>query len=277
MSLKFDCDFNFVAENQYFMKYSFIYLLTFVLAIYEVGCGAHSPKHGHGIVAPHWTYDGEEGAEHWSNLCQDFRNCSEGLHQSPIDIETVQLKEVFSYGLNFRYHASNVDVVNNGHTIEVDVDEKNELLVEDRIFELKQFHFHEPAEHRLDGVLFPMEMHLVHVDTSGRLAVVGIFIKEGYPNPTLDEIWQQLPEKPEHHEHVGHPIELTKLFPMGHSFFHYEGSLTTPPCTEGVQWFILKEPLTLSKGQIGKFVKLYHGNSRPPQAINNRTIETTTN
>ncbi|MBK8564326.1 MAG: carbonic anhydrase family protein [Saprospiraceae bacterium] len=223
------------------------------------------PKDSH-----HWDY---QHADAWANLCQEFKQCAEGNHQSPIDIETVELKEVPGSGLGFRYHASLVDVQNNGHTIEVDIEEPNSLELSGKSFQLKQFHFHEPSEHRLDGVLFPMEMHLVHADTAGHLAVIGIFIKEGHPNEALDEIWRQMPTHPHEHVHAPHALDLAKLFPEGHSFFHYEGSLTTPPCTEGVQWFVLKEPLTLSKQQIETFRRLYHGNNRPVQAANHRAVE----
>ncbi len=251
-----------------------------ILTVAAIGllwsCSGHSDDHLHGN-APHWSYAGEADANHWANLCQEFKQCAEGDHQSPIDIETIRLKEVPGSGLAFRYHPSPVDVQNNGHTIEVDIEDKNSLNIADKSFMLKQFHFHEPSEHRLDGVLFPMEMHLVHADSSGKLAVVGVFIKEGVPNAALDEIWRQLPDQPQEHVHANHALDLAKLFPEGHSFFHYEGSLTTPPCTEGVQWYVLKEPLTLSKEQIEAFRKLYHGNSRPVQAANNRPVEISSN
>ena len=253
-------------------------LFLFSIALAAVGsmwsCGLHHRGQSqHEGEVPHWGYAGEADAAHWASLCKEFKKCGEGDRQSPIDIETVVLKEVPGNRLDFQYHPSPVDVQNNGHTIEVDIEATNSLTIGGHSYLLKQFHFHEPAEHRLDGVLFPMEMHLVHADSSGKLAVVGVFIQEGFPNAALDEIWQRLPGQAAEHVHAPHALDLAKLFPQGHSFFHYEGSLTTPPCTEGVQWYVLKAPLTLSKLQIEKFRQLYHGNNRPVQAANHRPVE----
>lgn len=243
---------------------------------------ACQPEKGHQHPAshpgtPHWSYEGADAPQHWAKLCSEFRQCAEGHQQSPIDIETVVTKQRLGHHLDFQYHTCPVDVVNNGHTIQVNPEEKNILVVDGRDYELKQFHFHEPAEHRVDGVLYPMELHLVHADTSGHLAVVGIFIKEGLENPVLTEIWKAMPRNPEAHQHPNKLIDLTKMFPSDHTYYHYSGSLTTPPCTEGVEWYVMASPIAMSKSQIEDFRRLYHGNVRPLQAIHERALEASQN
>ncbi|TNE57719.1 MAG: carbonic anhydrase family protein, partial [Bacteroidetes bacterium] len=176
------------------MHYSKDSLLLFSVVAFSmlVSCrtttgisSAHAKKQkGHGDQ-PAWSYTGNLSPEHWSDLCSEFRKCAEGQHQSPIDIETVFIREISDSGLKLRYHPSQVDVQNNGHTIEVDLEEPDTLDTGNGVFVLKQFHFHEPAEHKIDGVLYPMEMHLVHVNQHGQLAVLGVFIKEGAPNAAL--------------------------------------------------------------------------------------------
>lgn len=247
--------------------------ITLLAACQHKGEQSHE-AHAH---APHWSYQGSDAPQHWAKLCQEFSQCAEGHQQSPIDIETVVTKQRLGHHLDFKYHACPVDVVNNGHTIQVNPEDRNLLVVDAKEYELKQFHFHEPAEHRVDGVLYPMELHLVHTDSSGHLAVVGIFIKEGLENPVLAEIWKAMPQSPEAHQHPNKLIDLTKLFPSDHTYYHYGGSLTTPPCTEGVEWYVMASPITLSKSQIEAFRRLYHGNVRPLQATHERPLEASRN
>lgn len=226
--------------------------------------------------SPHWRYEGQESPEHWAELSPDFKKCAEGHFQSPIDIESYAAKEQSGSVLTFNYHPSLVDEVNNGHTIQANLEEVNTFTVDEHIYSLQQFHFHEPSEHHLDGIIFPMEMHLVHTDSTGRLAVVGVFIKEGKENRYLSDLWASLPEHVEEHVHPRNRCDLLHLLPEDKPIFHYSGSLTTPPCTEGVEWYVIKEPITLSKDQISRFRELYHDNNRPIQEQEARSLEVVT-
>lgn len=224
-------------------------------------------------AAGHWDYEGQESPEHWGELSPEYVKCAEGHFQSPIDIESYASKEHPGHILDFRYHPSPFDVENNGHTIQANLEEDNILEAQGHTYALKQFHFHEPSEHHLDGVIFPMEMHLVHADSSGKLAVVGLFIKEGEENPYLRDLWSSLPQHPQEHVHPNGRFDLQHLLPEEKAVFHYSGSLTTPPCTEGVEWYVMKEPVTMSKSQMNEFRRLYHDNNRPVQQQEARSVE----
>jgi carbonic anhydrase len=173
--------------------------------------------------------------------------------------------------LVFDYEPAKVRVVDNGHTIQVNVPSGSVLRLNDRDYMLGQFHFHEPSEHHLDGQAYPMEMHLVHRDQKGHLVVVAILIETGAPHQALAALWSMLPTK------VGEQIsEQTfnpqDLLPASTHHFTYHGSLTTPPCTEGVQWIILRDPITLAKEQIAKFVSVIGHNARPVQPLRGRKV-----
>lgn len=221
----------------------------------------------------HWGYEGEAAPLHWGELSGDFIQCAEGHFQSPIDIESYQAEAHPGSILDFKYHPSPVDIVNNGHTVQANLEAENILLANDQPYSLRQIHFHEPSEHHIDGVIFPMEMHLVHSDSTGKLAVVGILIKEGRENEVLSTLWEALPKQPEEHIHPRTSCDILHLLPEEKRVYHYSGSLTTPPCTEGVEWFVMEQPITLSKAQINKFRKLYHNNNRPVQEQNSTRVE----
>ncbi|MBR9923180.1 MAG: carbonic anhydrase family protein [Bacteroidetes bacterium] len=212
-----------------------------------------------------WGYQGETAPEHWAELSQSFFKCAEGHFQSPIDIESYVVDTDSGKSLKFYYHPSPVDLVNNGHTVQAVPEEENYVEVEGYPYRLQQIHFHEPAEHRVDGIIYPMEMHMVHSDSAGNITVVGIFIKEGPENTDLQALWESLPEHPAEHKHPNERCDIVHLLPEDGAVFHYTGSLTTPPCSEGVEWFVMEKPIRLSKSQIERFKKLYHGNNRPIQ------------
>ncbi|HFA49837.1 MAG TPA: carbonic anhydrase family protein [Bacteroidetes bacterium] len=221
----------------------------------------------------HWGYEGMAAPEHWSELSAEFVKCAEGHFQSPIDIGSYAAKEHPGSILQFNYHPSPVDLVNNGHSEQANLKAENTVVANGHAYSLKQFHFHSPSEHQVDGIVYPMEMHLVHSDEDGKLAVIGVFIKEGKENVYLENLWEALPEHAEEHAHPQGPCDVLHLLPAEKTVFHYSGSLTTPPCSEGVEWFVMKQPITLSKEQIEKFEKLYHGNNRPVQAQEARAVE----
>jgi len=221
----------------------------------------------------HWTYEGAEGPEHWGALADEFRMCSEGVNQSPVDLVADVHAELPK--LEFEYYSSPIDEINNGHTIQQNVKPGGFLRIPERgtSFELKQFHFHSPSEHTFDGRSFAMEMHFVHADENGALAVVGVMIEEGDEHPVLNKLWSFMPEQVGGTSKQPIGIEETELLPPMREYFTYGGSLTTPPCSEGVKWIVLKTPIEASAGQIKTFKdRMGSANNRPVQAHNARLI-----
>jgi len=223
---------------------------------------------------PHWSYEGEEGPEHWGQLADEYLMCSEGANQSPIDLVTdvhAGLPElVFEY-----YSKSVVDEVNNGHTIQQNVKPGGFLKVPGRNLkaELKQFHFHSPSEHTVSGKSFAMEMHFVHVDEGGAFLVLGVLIDEGEEHPVLSKLWSFMPENPGETSVQPIGIEETNLLPPTREYFSYGGSLTTPPCSEGVKWLVLKTPIEASAEQIAIFKeRVGQRTNRPVQPHNARLV-----
>lgn len=224
----------------------------------------------------HWGYTGENDPDHWAELSNEFVKCAEGQLQSPIDIQSYKAHEAPAVDLVFNYQPSPVDAVNNGHTVQANLEAENHLLLKQHKYVLKQIHFHQPAEHRLNGIIFPMEIHLVHADSSGKLAVVGLFVQEGPENEVLEELWEHLPAQTQEHYHPQKGLDLVHLLPEEQAVYHYRGSLTTPPCSEGVEWLIMQRPIAMSKEQIQRFMQLYHGNNRPVQELHEREVEVLT-
>jgi len=230
---------------------------------------------------PIWHYEGDEGPAHWGTISAKYAACVSGRAQSPIDIAAPARRGTSAtIGLNFAptslrivHHEHVADAINNGHTVQVNYSEGDTLTVGGRAYQLVQYHFHAPSEHTVNGKQFPMEMHLVHTNAEGQLAVIGVLIAEGAHNPAFDPIWANLPvtKGVEHHlEHV--KVDVDALLPKARTTYRYEGSLTTPPCSEGVEWFVMTTPIALSKAQIGSFTALFHGNNRPVQPLNGRPI-----
>lgn len=230
---------------------------------------------------PVWHYEGEEGPEHWGDLSPAFAACRDGRSQSPIDIigaapagQAPALTLRFPAAtLRIAHHEHIADGINNGHTIQVTYDEGDTLMVGDRAYELVQYHFHDPSEHTVGGRRYPMEMHMVHRAADGALAVVAVLIDQGRHNAAFDPVWSNLPRTKgieAHYEHVA--VDVDALLPSVRTSYRYEGSLTTPPCTEGVNWFVLANPIELDATQIGAFASLIHGNSRPVQPLNGRLL-----
>lgn len=232
--------------------------------------------------ALHWSYEEAEGPAKWSTLRADWKICSEGRNQSPIDIEKTvrsnspELKEGFKpVSLNIIHGQHAVDVINNGHSIEVNYADGDTLQIGDQQFQLVQYHFHSPSEHTVSGKHFPMEMHLVHKSAEGKLAVIGVFIEEGEPNAAFDLIWSNLPNTTDLKNHIGNvSIDIGSLLPRSKTIYRYDGSLTTPPCSEEVKWIIMTAPIHLSSRQIEVFRAIIKDNNRPIQALNGRSVIT---
>ena len=223
--------------------------------------------------SPHWTYLGEDGPEHWGELSPEFRMCAEGRNQSPVNLVAdvhANLPE-----LEFEYYSSTINEINNGHTIQQNVLPGGFLRIPERNLaaELKQFHFHSPSEHKVNGQSFAMEMHFVHATENGDFVVVGVLIAEGAEHPVLKLLWSFMPENTGDTSQEAIGIEDTDLLPPTRDYFVYGGSLTTPPCSEGVKWVVLKTPIEASSEQIAIFKdRVGAVTNRPIQPNNARLI-----
>lgn len=220
-----------------------------------------------------WGYDGAQGPEQWGSLCPGWSQCAQGSAQSPVDIPASA--PVNAGGLQFRYVPGPLRIVNTGRTVQVDWEPGSVLEAEGERYELVQFHFHAHSEHTIDGAYADVELHLVHANRAGELVVVGVFL-EASPqgaeeNPAFRLLWAHLPPEPGPPRAVpGVTFDPAELLPGSRAYWRYDGSLTTPPCTEGVKWFLLQEPVRLSQEQIDRFTRLYDNNYRPLQPLNDR-------
>jgi len=220
---------------------------------------------------PHWAYEGKEGPNEWGKLDSNYAACSIGHTQSPIDIKDAKKTDLPA--LKFDYHSVALNIIDNGHTIQVNYATGSTLTVGEKIYTLKQFHFHHPSEEHVNGKGFHLVAHLVHADADGHLAVVAVLFELGSANPLIDTLWKNIPsvkEKPQDIPSVS--IQGHDLLPNERDYFTYAGSLTTPPCSEGVSWYVLKRYATVSPQQVAAFVKIYPMNARPIQPTNGREI-----
>ncbi len=225
---------------------------------------------GHGVhKIAHWGYQGEGCPVNWGGLDHNYKTCDTGKEQSPISIPSKWKTK--AGGLKFDYKPTSLHVLNNGHTIQVNYEEGSSLAIDGHSYELAQFHFHIPSEHTVDGVAATMEMHLVHVDEGGKLAVVGVMFDIGEKdNPFLAAFWDVMP--PSGHElNFSSKVNVASAFDIDGKQYRYPGSLTTPPCSEGVKWHVVEKREHLSKAQAAKFVSIIGLNARPTQPLNKRT------
>jgi carbonic anhydrase len=224
--------------------------------------------HGHNA---HWSYEGHGGPEHWAELDKANTVCGAGQRQSPIDIANTT-----SAGLEpiaFDYRSAALEILNNGHTIQVNRSEGSSISVDGEKYELVQFHFHTPSENTVGGKPYDMEMHLVHKNAAGRLAVVGMFMKAGAGNSALAKAWDHMPS------HAGKPEQVASvsfnpadLLPANKTYTRFNGSLTTPPCSEDVKWFVMQEAVEVSAAQVKQFAQVVGANARPTQPLNGRFV-----
>ncbi|MFN2243733.1 MAG: carbonic anhydrase [Anaerolineae bacterium] len=222
-------------------------------------------------AAPHWTYAGATGPEHWGELDTAFSTCASGVNQSPIDIRSTLDADLPP--LRIRYEGRGTEILNNGHTIQVNVAPGSILTLEGTPFELKQFHFHAPSENTVDGESFAMEAQLVHADAEGHLAVMGVLYRLGKENQAMAEMLAYMPHEAGMKQALLSSIDPAGFLPRVGDYYRFNGSLTTPPCTEGVRWVVIKEPLAVSKGQVQAFQAAMHGaNNRPVQEVNARPV-----
>ncbi len=218
----------------------------------------------------HWGYEGSTSPEHWHELDKNNFLCKEGSNQSPINLEG--FIEADLPPIVFNYHIDTTEIVNNGHTEQVNVAKGSSITLDGIVFHLKQFHFHTPSENQINGKEYPLEAHFVHLSKNGTLAVVAVMFEEGSENEGLEELWKVMPTKEGGHHKV-HASHLDTLLPKNRDYYRFNGSLTTPPCTEGVRWLVMKNSVSMSKAEIKAFENVVHlHNNRPVQPTNARVI-----
>lgn len=221
----------------------------------------------------HWGYEGENGPAQWGQLKPEFNVCAIGKRQSPINIDEAQTLQGPAEPISFSYSGSNATVVNNGHTVQVDVQGDNFITVRGVSYRLLQFHFHTPSEEQVNSTRYPMVAHLVHKNDEGQLAVVGILLDAGLPNTLIDKVWTYMPlDAGDRVRMPRESLNLNELLPSDQRYYQYIGSLTTPPCTEGVLWLVMKQPVQISRNQLRLFRQLYPFNARPVQPVNGRPV-----
>jgi carbonic anhydrase len=218
-----------------------------------------------------WTYTGKRGPKYWAKLNSEFAMCEIGLNQSPINIQSTIHAALKPIRTIHKFPAK--DIVNNGHTIQVDYQEGNIIVLDKALFKLKQVHFHAPSENTINGKSYPLEAHFVHVDNNGNLAVIAVMFKEGEANPTLGQFLEQASNKIDQLVKIKGRYTPNTLMPTKQQYYRFSGSLTTPPCSEGVRWVVMKTPMTASREQIDSFERMVHQhNNRPLQALNGRVV-----
>ena len=231
---------------------------------------------------PHWSYQGDTGPATWGTLSAEWSPCGDGKNQSPIDIDQTvradlpEMKAQFPPASLRIIHTTHVaDGINNGHTIQINYTEGDVLTIGDEQFKLVQYHFHAPSEHTVKGQHHAMEMHLVHASPAGKLAVIGVFIDEGTHNAAFDPILSNLPATTGSETHIENVmVDVNELLPSNVESYRYDGSLTTPPCSEGVKWIVMTTPIQTSAEQIAAFRAIMNDNNRPVQPQNARAVET---
>ena len=219
-----------------------------------------------------WGYSGDEGPAYWGGLSPDYSLCADGSAQSPIDIRDAVGADLVD--IEFHYGETANKIFNNGHTIQVNIDPGSYIIYNGIRYDLLQFHFHAPSEHTIDGLAAALEIHFVHQDpNSGNLAVVGILLSEGEgENIAYAAVFDHLPAEVGDPEATGDPLSLAALLPEARGYYTYQGSLTTPPCSEIVRWLLLDTPVELSADQIAAFTAIYENNARPVQPLGKRDL-----
>ncbi|MEL6320374.1 MAG: carbonic anhydrase family protein [Cyanobacteria bacterium J06626_14] len=218
-----------------------------------------------------WGYVGNSRPEYRVDLASNSSICQTGLQQSPIDLQGGIKTDLPA--IDIHYQPIPLAILNNGYTIQVNVADGNRIQLDGEDFTLLQFHFHHPSEHTIEGASFPMEMHFVHANNNGELAVIGVFLQEGTENTFLRPIWKAMPRQLAVAKTIpGMQVETLQLLPSDRSLFRYFGSLTTPPCSEIVKWVVFREPIELSPAQLAQFREIFPLNARSVQSVNQRFI-----
>ena len=223
-----------------------------------------------------WSYEGQTGPQHWGDLTNNYALCKTGVQQSPINIMTKSVDIKNLPAMQTDLNPSMGEIVNNGHTIQVNLNHGGNATLGDHEYTLLQFHFHTPSENTLDGKHFPLEGHLVFKNSNNQLAVIAVFFKAGNKkNGALAELFSNLPARSDEEITLNTPFNAQDLLPDSLAYYTFSGSLTTPECTEGVSWYVLKQPVELSHTQIAAYQTLFKMTSRPVQPLNGRVVSTT--
>lgn len=223
--------------------------------------------------ASHWSYEGEGSPEHWGELDDAYKMCQTGMNQSPVNIDSTVKAHISP--LQTHYSDGPVTLTNNGHTIQAGekAETRDSITLDKQSWTLQQFHFHAPSENTVHGKKYAMEMHLVHKNDKGELVVVAVMFDKGAANAELEKLWRVMPEQAEKNVSITENLDLNKLLPKDKTYWRFSGSLTTPPCSEGVTWVVLKHPLTVSVEQLAKFTHtMHHDNNRPVQSLHGRLV-----
>lgn len=219
----------------------------------------------------HWGYSDDEGPSHWAELDPAYEICAKGLNQSPINLTNFIEAELEP--ITFNYTGLATEIVNNGHSIQANYAAGSTITVDGKIFELKQFHFHSPSENQINGKSFPLEGHFVHADINGNYAVIGVMFTIGDENAGLKKLWKQMPQAVGDKAGLASQVRAEELLPKDRDYYRYNGSLTTPPCTEGVYWLMMKTPVTVSEAQVKQFSEVMgHPDNRPLQPVDARPV-----
>lgn len=237
-----------------------------LLPLYSLG--ADNKAHGH------WEYTGATGPAKWAEVDEKFATCAVGKTQSPIDIRSADVKQAPLPAIEFNYKPSPLKIIDNGHTVQVNYAPGSFINVGGKRYDLVQFHFHKPSEEKIDGKAYELVTHLVHKNAAGELAVVAVLMEKGAKRPVIQAVFDNLPtEKGKEVEVAGVGIDVNALLPEKRTYYTFNGSLTTPPCSEGVTWYVMKQPVQVSAEQIARFGRAYKMNARPVQPLNGRTVE----
>lgn len=239
-------------------------ILTAALALASGAAGSVSAQE-HAPHARTWTYGGATGPERWSDLDPANATCAVGQQESPIDLKGAITADLGD--LDIDWSPMVAAARDTGHAIQLDASEGSTMAMGGQIYRLLQFHVHQPAEHLLDGRRFPLEIHFVHAGPDGILGVLGVFADVGVASAPLQAMIDSLGSPA-----AGPALDPNGFLPAGHDFFRYEGSLTTPPCSETVDWVLLSGPTTVSQAQIDTFERLHPGNTRPVQPLHRRFL-----
>ena len=250
------------------------YFLPAALSVLLAACAHHDKPVAdaahHSGSGAHWSYAGATGPEHWGSLSPEYSLCASGRQQSPIDLRDAESADLQNLALH--YAPTPVEIVNNGHTVQINYAKGSHMEVDGVRYELLQFHFHAPSEHTIAGRNAQAEMHLVHKSATGKLAVVGVLLEEGEHNSRFDPVWNNLPARSGAAQRLEVQINAADLLPADPRTWRYIGSLTTPPGTEGLHWHLMVEPVRLSKAQLAAFTRVYRGNNRPTQLLHGRKL-----
>ncbi len=243
-------------------------ILLSVMALLASCSNSTYVKEEHKTV--HWGYQGNTGPSNWAKISPKYSACL-GKNQSPVNL--TGFVETDLKPLAFHYNAGGKEIINNGHTIQVNYQKGSSFVLDGTQFNLLQFHFHTPSENNINDKSYPLEAHLVHSDSKGNLAVVAVMFTEGAENTELAKAWSKMPKHTGDKHAFASLLNVNSLLPRNKDYYRFNGSLTTPPCSEGVRWVVMKKAMTVSKAQIEEFAHvLHHPNNRPIQATNARLI-----